>query len=108
MWLLEQTNAVHYPIWLKIVLFIRLVLPLFVRILEGNYWLGQFWYEYPLTLAQIGFFYVVYRYNLFFLYAGVIDFKRKIFFQKILKSMISVEKDKSFVFSSFFPTINIC
>mmetsp|Transcript_8634 Transcript_8634/g.7652 ORF Transcript_8634/g.7652 Transcript_8634/m.7652 type:complete len:85 (+) Transcript_8634:213-467(+) len=51
---------------------------------------------------------LIYGVNLTFMYAGIIDFRRKLFYMKILQSMISPDKDKQFVFSTYFPTLNIC
>jgi hypothetical protein len=51
---------------------------------------------------------LIYGVNLTFIYAGIIDFRRKLFFMKILHSMITPDKDKYFAFSTFFPTLNIC
>ena len=38
---------------------------------------------------------------------GITDYKRKLFYMKILNSMISFDKDQKFTFSTYFPTINI-
>lgn len=54
------------------------------------------------------FYFIIWGYNIRFIYVGVTDFRRKLFFMKILKSMISVDKDKDFIFSTYFPTLNIC
>ena len=94
--------------FLKIFTIIRIFIPLFVRILEGNYYLGHYWYEYIVTVGLMYFYYIIFGYNIRFNYAGVTDFRRKLFLMKILQSMISVEKDKDFTFSTYFPTLNIC
>ena len=94
--------------WLTIVIIVRSILPLIVRILEGNYYLGHYWYEYVLTAWYIYFIYIVVGYNFKFLSVGLIDFRRKLFYMKVLQSLISVDKDKQFTFSSYFPTINVC
>ena len=105
--LLESATA-QSDKFLKIFIVIRVFLPFFVRILERNYFLGHYWYEYIVTLALMYFYYMIFGYNLRFTYVGVTDFRRKLFFMKILKSMITVDKDKDFLFSTYFPTLNIC
>mmetsp|Transcript_15995 Transcript_15995/g.13974 ORF Transcript_15995/g.13974 Transcript_15995/m.13974 type:complete len:231 (+) Transcript_15995:1332-2024(+) len=50
----------------------------------------------------------IYGTNFLFVTSGLIDFNRKLFFMKILQSLISPNKDKLFVFSTYFPTINSC
>jgi len=87
--------------------FIRIILPLVVRVLEGNYWLAHHWYEYIITIMLMYFYMNIYGYNIKFISWGILDFRRKLFFMKILQSMISLDKDKHFVFSHYFPTINI-
>ena len=87
--------------------YFRLILPIFVRILEHKYYICDYYYEYFITVGLLVFYLFIYRWNMLFLNIGVIDFKRKLFYMKILQSMISVEKDDKFAFSTHFPTLNI-
>jgi hypothetical protein len=107
MGLLESgVNSSSWP--LMIVVAVRISLPIFVLILNNNYGLALYWYEYLMLLWSIIIIVLIYGVNLTFIYAGIIDFRRKLFFMKILHSMITPDKDKYFAFSTFFPTLNIC
>lgn len=47
---LLETATAQSDNFIKIFIVIRVFLPLLVRILEGNYYLAHYWYEYIVTL----------------------------------------------------------
>ncbi|CAI2386762.1 unnamed protein product [Moneuplotes crassus] len=107
MGLLESSiNNSFLPIYFIVI--VRLILPTLSSLIEHDFKFPFEWYEYILILLEGVLILVVYGANLSFMFAGIIDFKRKLFFMKILNSLISFEKDKKFVFSSYFPTLNVC
>jgi len=93
---------------LVFIVFIRVFLPLFVQFYDNDFKFVMFWYEYIMVFCNIVIIILIYGVNLTFIYAGIIDFRRKLFLMKLLHSMISPEKDKYFAFSTYFPTLNIC
>ena len=105
--LLEATHSGNssYAIWIIIT---RCVLQLIYQFHTGGDTFNLPWYEYILTFWNLLAIFVVYGTNLIFIYAGLIDFKRKLFFMKILQSIISPNKERNFAFSNYFPTINSC
>ncbi|CAI2384059.1 unnamed protein product [Moneuplotes crassus] len=107
MGLLESTlNSSFAP--LIVIVIVRLILPTLSNLIENDFKLGLHWYEYSLIVFESIIIMLIYGVNLTFMYAGVIDFRRKLFFMKILNNLISPNKDKDFIFSSYFPTLNIC
>ena len=96
------------PFAVLLVVITRIVMQFFVQYYETGFSFSFFWYEWLMTLFYVLIVILVYGVNFIFIFAGIIDFKRKLFFMKILQSMISVEKDPDFTFATYFPTLNIC
>ena len=44
--------------------------------------------------------------NILFVLAGIVDYKRKLFFMRVMTALISPAKDKDFEYASLLPTIN--
>lgn len=106
MGLLESTtNSSFSP--LVVIVVIRLILPTLANLIENDFKIPLNWYEYSIILLEAIIIILIYGVNLTFMYAGIIDFRRKHFFMKILNNMIAPDKDKEFIFSSYFPTLNI-
>lgn len=93
----------HFVLLLAVV---RIIMQLLIQLIQNDFRFDFYWYEYILTLMYFFVVILLYGINLVFIYAGVVDFKRKLFYMKILTSMISPEKDEDFLFSTYFPTIN--
>ena len=98
--------GVRWPI--LVFLLLRMLIPLITVFSYGGFSFSLGWYEYFMLFLVMVLCLLIYGVNLTFIYAGIIDFKRKLFYMRILKAMISPEKDKFFAFSTYFPTINIC
>ena len=90
-----------------IITFIRILIIYGVQIYHGNYYFAQYWYEYIMVAVLLYLYISTYRFNIMYIQWGITDYKRKLFYMKILNSMISFDKDQKFAFSTYFPTINI-
>ena len=91
----------------KLLVLLRLLLPGFLRVLEGEPLYGDHQINYFVYFAMVGLQLFISYVNLLFVLIGIIDYKRKLFFMRIMTSIISPAKDKDFVYSSFLPTMNI-
>lgn len=101
-------TALVQKLWMiSIIVIIRICTQIGVQLWQSRT-IGWYWYESILTLAYIIVTLFLYGVNFLFVFAGIIDFKRKLFFMKVCQSMISPEKDEDFMFATFFPTINVC
>ena len=106
MGLLESAiNNSSFP--LVLIVIIRLMIPTLANLYTNDFKLWPHWYEFIMIACEWIIICLIYGVNLTFIYAGIIDFRRKLFFMKILHSLISPEKDKEFMFSTYFPTLNI-
>ncbi|CAI2386921.1 unnamed protein product [Moneuplotes crassus] len=103
-------DSVHHgvPRYALCVVIIRILLQVVCQYFENNRSFVFHWYEYLITIWYLGTLLYIYKANLIFVIAGLVDFKRKLFLMKVLKSLISIDKDKNFILSSYFPTINLC
>lgn len=90
-----------------IVVFIRIFIPTITDFSEQGWDFNLYWYEYLMKVMYAVVIILSYGVNLTFIYAGILDFRRKLFFMKILNSLISPTKDKDFVYSAYFPTLNM-
>lgn len=90
------------------IVLVRVCLPSISHLYDMKLKIDMYWYEYFMVTSNVIIILLIYAVNLTFIYAGIIDFRRKLFYMKILHSMISPEKDKNFAFSTYFPTLNIC
>lgn len=106
MGLLESTLNLSITPLVFIVL-ARLAIPTLSNLIENDFDIGLQWYEYSLILMEGILIIMIYGVNLTFMYAGVIDFRRKLFFMKVLNTFINFDTDKDFIFSSYFPALNI-
>ncbi|CAI2359033.1 unnamed protein product [Moneuplotes crassus] len=107
--MLTLDSAYHgvprYAFW---IVGFRILLQVCCQFFENNMSFVFHWYEYLATIWYSLTLFYIYNANLFFVISGLADFKRKLFLMKILGSLISIDKNRDFVFSSYFPTINIC
>ena len=91
----------------KLLVLARLLMPGFLRVLDSEPIAGDNAINYFVYFAMVGLQLFISYVNLLFVLIGIIDYKRKLFFMKIMTSLISPAKDKDFVYSSFLPTMNI-
>ena len=91
----------------KLLVLARLLMPGFLRVLDDEPIAGDNAINYFVYFAMVGLQLFISYVNLLFVLIGIIDYKRKLFFMKIMTSLISPAKDKDFVYSSFLPTMNI-
>ncbi|CAI2387117.1 unnamed protein product [Moneuplotes crassus] len=104
---LLESHAHSTPIYSLIIIIARIAIQIISQFYHNGKSFSVYWYEYLLTSWLIVDIVIIYGSNLLFIIAGIIDFKRKLFFMKILQSMISIQKSKDFQYSTYFPTLNI-
>lgn len=107
MLLLDSAN-VGMPKYLKCIVLLRIVLQVASQFYHNDRSFVFHWYEYLVTSWYLFTLFYLYGANLIFIVAGMVDFKRKLFLMKIMQSLITPDKDEDFMFSKYFPTINIC
>ena len=78
------TNLVPY----SLIIALRLLIPYFVRWLDNLPVFGEFWFEYVLQFKLIMLSYLMALVNTRFILFGVLDFKRKYFYARLLRSML--------------------
>ena len=108
---LLESAMFRFPWTIFIITFIRIVVQVGIKIVTlsiSKPTSSTIWFEIMFLLFQIFIILLLYNANLAFVYAGAGDFKRKLFYMKILQSLITPEKDEDFMFSNFFPTLNAC
>jgi hypothetical protein len=103
---LLESALFKFPTFIMLLAITRIIMQLIIQVVQNDFKFNFYWYEYILTLMYFVIVVVLYGVNLIFVYAGIVDFKRKLFYMKILTSIISPEKDEGFLFSTYFPTIN--
>ena len=91
----------------SLIIAMRLLIPYFVRWLDNRPVLGEFWFEYVLQVKLIMLSYLMALVNTRFILFGVLDFKRKYFYARMLRSMLLPTRDKHFTCGNMFPSINL-
>ena len=86
---------------------LRVFLPYFVRLVEGKTVMGEFWYEYVIQVFLFMLGLMLPILNSSFILFGVLDFKRKYFYMRLLRSMLQPTPEKNFTFGNMFPTLNL-
>ena len=90
-----------------IILSTRIFLPYFVRLVEGKPVMGEFWIEYAMQVFLIILGLMMPMLNTSFILFGVLDFKRKFFYARLMRSMLMPTPEKHFVYGNMFPSVNL-
>ena len=104
---LLESALLKKPYLVAFLIFLRISFQLVAQFYTTNFTLNLYWHEWLMTTMYITIVILIYGVNFTFIFAGLTDFNRKLFFMKILQSMISIEKDQDFMFSTYFPTLSI-
>ena len=90
-----------------LVIGIRLAIPCLVRLYEGKPFFGDMWSEHMICSMLIILHFLLSLQNSVFLLFGVVDFKRKYFYMRMLRSMLLPNKEKEFIYGNLFPSLNL-